>query len=174
MPLSRQQKEQHVAEVTAIFQDATSVVFVSFDKLTVIAVTQLRDQLAHTGSRMRVVPKRLLKLAAQAAKVDFDPVNHEGQLAIVWGSDVIAPAKTLYGFAKDHETLQLLAGVLENTMLSKENVIALAQLPSREELLGKLVRAVAGPLRGLVGVLSGIPRSFVGVLQAIAEQKQAA
>lgn len=175
MPLTRQQKEQNIAAMTEVLKSATSVVFIAFDGLTVDDATQLRDTLAQTSSAMRVVPKRLLQRAMDAAKnTTFNPREHEGQIAVVWGQDVVAPAKTLNTFAKDHETVRLLEGILEGKHLSAHEVQALAQLPSREELLAQVVGTLAGPLRGLVGTLSAVPRSAVQALNAIAEQKQGA
>ncbi len=174
MPLTRQQKEQRVAEMKDVLGSAALVVVMSFDALTVADVTDLRERLAETDSFMRVVPKRLLRLAIQGSKVDFDPLQHKEQLAVVWGSDASAPAKAVYNFAKEHETVQLLTGLVEGRTLSADEVIALAQLPSRQELLAQLVGVLAGPLRSFVSVLSGIPRSFVQALQAVADQKQAA
>lgn len=151
---------------------ATSVVFVSFDGLTVDDVTELRGKLFAEGMRMRVVPKRLLRIVMKNTNLDFDPKAHEGQIAVVWGADPVAPAKVLHDFAKTHEAITLTAGVLAKNMLTREQVVALAQLPSRDQLLGQLVGVLAGPMRGLAVVLSGVPRATVYVLSAIRDQKQ--
>lgn len=176
MSLTRQQKEEAVKEVEQGMSGATSVVFVAFDGLNVTEVTELRDKLYASGSRMRVIPKRLLKLALKNAGIgEYDPQTAEGQVAVIWGSDVVAPAKTLYEFAKDKaEVIRLVAGVLEGNTLSAEEVTALAQLPTRDQLLGQLVGVLSGPARGLVTVLSGVQRNTVYVLQAIKEQKSKA
>jgi large subunit ribosomal protein L10 len=172
MPLTRIQKEQAVKEVSEALPAATSVVFVGFDGLTVTDVTELRDKLYASGGRMRVMPKRLLAIALKNAKIEFDPGTHDGQMAVVWGTDVVTPAKIMYDFAKQKkDTLRLLAGVLEGNTLSLEQVTSLAQLPSREQLLAQLVGVLAGPMRGLVSVMSGVPRSLVYVLQAVKDQK---
>ena len=174
MSLTRQQKEEAVKEVEQGVSSATSVVFVAFNGLTVSHVTELRDRLFESGSRMRVIPKRLLKIALKNAGLgEYDPGASEGQVAVIWGPDTVAPAKTLYEFAKDKtEVLRLVAGVLEGRTLSIGEVTALAQLPSREQLLGQLVGVLSGPARGLVTVLSGVQRNTVYVLQAIKEQKE--
>lgn len=172
MPLTRQQKEQRIAEVEAGVSGATSVVFVAYNALTVAEVNELRDNLFTAGGTLRVIPKRLLKIVLGTLKVDFDPLAHEGQLAVVWGSDAVAPAKALSTFAAKHaEKIRLLSGTLEGNLLTLEEVTALAQLPTREQLLGQLAFVLAGPARGLVTVLSGVQRDTVRVLQAIADQK---
>lgn len=173
MPLTRTQKEAVVKEVGEALPAATSVVFVGFSGLNVTDVTELRDQLYESGAKMRVMPKRLLKIALKNAKIDYATGTYDGQMAVVWGTDVVAPAKIMHEFArKKPEVLRLLAGVLEGNTLSLEQVTSLAQLPSREQLLAQLVGVLAGPMRGLMSVMSGVPRSLVYVLQAVKDQKQ--
>lgn len=174
MSLTRQQKEQRVAEVGAELTKAMSVVFMSYDGMTVDEAEELRDALFAEKSTMRVVPKRLLRLALQQAKIDFDPTQVEGQVAIISGQDAVAPAKVLYTFAKAHQAIKMLAGSLEGKVLSFEEVQSLAQLPSRQELLAKFVYVLAGPVRGLQTVLTGAQRDLVYALKAIAEEKQEA
>lgn len=171
MPLTRQQKEEVVQQMTDHVSSASSVVFFSYSGLNVQDSGELRDKLFEAGCGMRVMPKRLLKLVLQSAKLDFDAISQEGQLAVVWGSDAVSPAKILYEFAKGKENIHLLAGALEHEMVTLDQVKNLAQLPSREQLLGQLVGVLAGPMRGLVGVLSGVPRQMVYVLQAVKDQK---
>lgn len=175
MPLTRTQKEQAVQEVSDALPAATSVVFVGFSGLTVTDVNELRDKLYASGGRMRIVPKRLLKIALKNAHIDYDPSSHDGQMAVVWGTDVVTPAKIMYEFAKQKkDVMRLLAGALEGQTLTLEQVTSLAQLPSREQLLAQLVGVLAGPMRGLVSVMSGVPRSLVYVLQATKEHKEKA
>lgn len=171
MPLTRQQKEEVVQQVQQAASEATSIVFVGYNGLTLSQIEELRGKLYEAGCSMRVVPKRLLRLALQNAQLSFNPSEHEGQMALVWGTDAVAPAKTLHEFAKGKETIRLLAGALEGSVISLEQVQALAQLPSREQMIARLVGTIAGPLRGMVGVLSGVPRATVYVLQAIHDKK---
>lgn len=173
MALTRQQKEQTVQTVHDHVAAATSVVFVAFDGVTLADMSAVRDKLHEAGCGMRVVPKRLLMLAIKDQKLTFDPKKHADQVAVVWGADAVSPAKIISEFAKAHqEQMRLLSGVLEGKEVSLEQVVALASLPSREQLLAQLVGVLAGPMRGFVGVLSGVPRAAVYVLQAIKEQKE--
>jgi len=175
MSLTRKQKEHSVNKVQESISAASSVVFLAYNGLTVEEVNELRGNLHAIGGSMRVVPKRLLKIALHNIKLDFDPTAHAGQLAVVWGDDAVAPAKTLNAFVqKRQEKIRFLAGTLEGNMLSLEEVTSLSKLPSRDELIANLVSVIAGPTRGLVTVLSGIPRRAVRVLRAIAEQKGSA
>lgn len=173
MPLTRKQKKHSVNKVQESISAAASVVFLAYNGLTVEEVNELRSNLHAAGGGMRVVPKRLLKIALRNIKLDFNPTEHAGQLAVVWGDDAVAPAKTLNAFVQKHQKkIRFLAGTLAGNMLSLEEVTSLSKLPSRDELLANLVSIIADPTRGLVTVLSGVPRHAVQVLKAIADQKQ--
>lgn len=173
MSLTREQKGEIITHVSKNVTDAVAVVFVAFDGVTLSDMTGLRDKLFEQGCRMQVVPKRLLKLAMKDASVAFDPKEHDGQIAVVWGTDAVAPAKVIHEFAKDHaEQMRIVSGVLEGTSITMEQAVELAKLPSRQQLLGQLVGVLAGPMRGFAGALSGVPRSMVYVLQAIKETKE--
>ena len=172
MPLTKKQKQERVADLKHHIDSAQSLVFMAYDKLTVDEAEELRDQLFEHQSRMRVFPKRLLKRVMEAAGIEFDPTQAAGQLALVWGNDAVAPAKTVHTFAKTREHIQIIGGVLEGEVLSAARVSALAELPSREQMLGMLVSVMSGPMRGLVTVMSGPSRGLVQVLTAIENQKK--
>ncbi|MEK7499351.1 MAG: 50S ribosomal protein L10, partial [Patescibacteria group bacterium] len=142
-------------------------------KLNVVDVNELRTKLFEAGCEMRVVPKRLLSIALAGAKLTFNPMEHEGQMAVITGKDGVSPAKVLFAFAKGKANLRLVAGLLEGKEITASDISALAALPGRQELLGQLVGVLAGPMRGMAQVLSGVPRATVLVLQAIADQKSA-
>lgn len=171
MSLTRQQKEESIAKMESDISSATSVVFMAYDALNVSQVEELRDRLHASNSKMRVIPKRLLRLIMENTKHDFDPTQEEGQIAVIWGDDTVAPAKALHTFAKDLENVRLVAGTLEGALISHEEVMVLAQLPNKEELLGKLVGTISGPIAGLQSVLNGVQRQTTQVLSAIANQK---
>ena len=173
MPLTRQQKETRVSEVGDAVKASVGTVFLAYDALNVADVNELRDKLFETGCSMRVVPKRLLKIALAEKQFGFDPMAHEGQMAIITGNDPVSPAKVLFEFVKGKENLRLVAGILEGKEITTQEVTALAKLPSKEQLLGQLVGVLAGPMRGMAQVLSGVPRATVYVLTAIKDQKEA-
>jgi large subunit ribosomal protein L10 len=175
MPLTRQQKEERVTKTTKDLEGAASYVFVAYDGLNVTDMGELRGLLHEQGANLRVLPKRLLRIVMQNIKQDFDPTTIKGQVAIAWGNDVVAPAKVLYDFAKTRaEILQLVGGAIEGTLLEKMQVIALAQLPGKDQLRAQLLSVMMGPTRGLVTTLSGVQRNFVYGLKALADKKQAA
>lgn len=173
MSLTREQKEQSVQQAQNDIQSAISVVFVAFDGLTVDEANELRAKLFTEKSNMRVIPKRLLRVALQQSKIEFDPGSHEGQMAIVWGNDAVAPAKTLHTFSAKHPHVRITSGLLNGQLLAQAEVVALAMLPSRHQLQGMFVGVIAAPLRNFQSVLNGVQRQLVYALQALAEQKQA-
>ena len=152
MSLTREQKEEKVKEASEAIKGAVSTVVMTYDALNVLDMEELRGALHEQGVSMKVMPKRLLKLVMDKAKFDFDPTSQEGQMALVWSDDAVAPAKVLAEFAKDHENVELRAGIMEGELLSVEEVQQLAKLPNREQLIGQLVSVLAGPSRGLVTV----------------------
>jgi large subunit ribosomal protein L10 len=172
MPLTRQQKEERIAALEKNLQGATSAVFLAYDQLTVREVEELRNNLHASESKLQVIPKRLLKRVMKSLSWDFDPSAELGQMAVVWGKDPLAPAKTLHNFAKTRDTIRLVAGSLEQAVLSGEQVMALAKLPSRDQLLGQLLSVLIGPVRNFVSVLNGPQRQLVYALQAIADSKK--
>ncbi|MBI4022079.1 MAG: 50S ribosomal protein L10, partial [Candidatus Andersenbacteria bacterium] len=172
MPLTRQQKEMRVQDTQQDLAAAVSIVFTTFDGLTVAEMTDLRTQLAEAGGGLRVLPKRLLQIVLKNLALDLKPRATAGQLAVAWGSDDIAPARTLNVFAKAHAgKLQLLAGVLTGQILSLEEVTTLAALPSREQMLSQLLNVMNGSARSLAAVLAAVPGDFVRTLHAIASLK---
>jgi len=174
MPLTRQQKEERVATTTQDLKEAESYVFMGYDGLNVTDMGELRTKLYEQGAHLRVLPKRLLRLVMRNIEQDFDPTTVEGQIAVAWGNDPVAPAKVLHEFAKKRATIMwLVAGAMGGAFLAKEQVIALAQLPGKQELRGQLVGVIAGPMRGLVVTLSGVQRNFVYALKAVADKKAA-
>ena len=86
--------------------------------------------------------------------------------------DPVAPAKILNDFSKDHKALEIKAGILDGKVIALDEVKALAELPSREELLAKLVGSMQAPISGLVNVLQGTIRNFVYTLEAVRQKKE--
>ena len=145
-----------------------------FRGITVAKVNELRRALEKEGAVHRVVKNTLARLAVAGTEYEVLAGEFSGPLAVTWVyQDPVATAKVLVQFAKDSPVLTVRCGALGGKLLAAEQVEALSKLPSREQLLGQLLSVLVAPMRNLVGVLSGVPRSFVQVLHAI-EQKKAA
>ncbi len=171
MTLLRKEKEQLVSELSSELKTQPAVAILSFTSMSVEESTILRRHLRDMEGSMKVVKKRLLRFIAPAIGMKNIPSNIEGSVAVAWSEDLLAPAKALNEFVSEHkEVSQLVGGMLNGKELSADEVRALALLPSEEELKGKLVTVLAGPLRGFVSVLSGTLRGLPAVLQAHAQR----
>ena len=130
--------------------------------LDVSEVTELRKQLREAGIDFKVYKNTMTRRAAEAA--EFEGLNEAltGPNAIAFSTeDVVAPAKILNNFAKNHEALEIKAGVIEGNITSVEEVKALAELPSREGLLSMLLSVLQAPMR-----------NFALATKAVADQKE--
>lgn len=173
MATTRQKKEEILEGLVAQLSEAKSVVFADVRGLKVSEASELRQKCRAEGVRCSVAKKTLMKLAFRKAGYEgIDPEGLEGSLMLMLGTeDEVAPARLAADFGKEHEALKIVAGVLERKLVDEASVKALSKLPSKEELLARTVGALAGPLRGLVGVLGGNTRALVRALAAIKESK---
>lgn len=173
--MNRQSKEALVAEFAEKLKQTKAVFLADYRGLNVEQATALRRKLHDVGIEYRVAKNTLLRLAARethAACLD-EKLTGPTAIALV-KDDPVAPAKALVEFAKAHNAFELKAGALEGKLLSVDDIKALSDLPSREELLAKMLGSMNAPVSNFVGVLAAIPRSLVQVLSAIKDQKDAA
>lgn len=173
--MAKPEKVQAVQEIAEKLKQSQGVVFVDYRGLNVKAMTELRAKLREAGAELKVVKNTLTRRAAEAIELEgLDPYL-EGPTAAAFGyDDPVAPAKVLSDFAKTHEALELKAGVLSGKVIGAEEVAALARLPSKEELIGQVLRGLQSPIAGLANVLNGPIRSLVYVLEAIRKEKESA
>lgn len=175
MAKSRKQKELTLGDLTEQLGKAKSVVFADMKGLTVKDATELRDKARKENVGVLVAKKTLMRLAFKEAGYEgVDPAALQGSLVMVAGfDDEVAPAKLAADFAKDHEALKIVAGVFERKLVDAASITALSKLPSKQELIAKLVGSINAPLSGLVNVLAGNLRGLVNVMNAIKDQKAA-
>ena len=163
-----------VEEMKGKLQSAQGAVFVGFSGLSVADVTKLRRKFREGGVEYKVVKNTLTRIAADELGFnDLDAVL-EGPTAIAYSAeDTVAPAKILKDFIKETKTeaLTVKAGIADGQVIDAAAVEALASLPSREELLAKLVGSMQAPISGLVNVLQGNIRNMVYVLDAVRAKK---
>ena len=169
---TKEQKEVIIAELAEKLKNSKAVVFSDYKGLNVKDMTILRRDLQAEGVDLQVLKKTLMNRALKDAGIEMDAKKLEGQVAIAVSSkDEVAAAKIIAKLAKVNENLKIVGGILGTKELSVEEVNALAKLPSKEELLSKLVGTLNAPASGLVRVLAGNMRGFVTALQAIADKK---
>lgn len=168
-------KIEAVEEMTALFKDATAIYLADFTGLNVPNMTELRKKLFEKDVKFHVAKNRLAKIALKNAGIEGLDDALVGATGFVCATDdVVAPAKVLADFAKVTDGKPALKmGLVDGQLYVAEQVQALAQLPSREELLSKAIGAIQSPITGLVFTLQAILRGLVGTLAAVAEKKQA-
>jgi len=172
--VNRTEKEQIVQELSARLAETQAAFLADYRGINVEQATQLRRELTQAGVEYRVVKNNLLKLAAKDTPAEGLQEFCAGPTAIALsGADPVAPAKILSKFAKEVEAFELKAGVLSGKMMSVAEISALADLPSREELLAKALSSMQAPISNFVGTMAAIPRSLVQVLNAIGQSKAA-
>lgn len=175
--MHRSQKEQLVAEFQEIFNGAVSGVLVDFQGTTVESLTELRKKLNESGAKFRVLKNTLAKIAAKDTAYEELSKEFVHNRALVYSTeDPVAHAKVMNDFAKDHEQLKIVAGLLvtneQGKFLDAKGVEALAKLPSREELLVKLLYLFNAPATNFARTLNEVPGKFVRTLAAIADSKK--
>ena len=168
-----------VEEMKEKLQSAQGAVFVGFSGLTVADVTKLRRKFREGGVEYKVIKNTLTRIAADELGYNALDAILEGPTAIAYSTeDAVAPAKILKEFIKETKTeaLTVKAGladgqVIDVAAVDVEGVKQLASMPSREELLAKLVGSMQAPISGLVNVLQGNIRNMVYVLDAVRAKK---
>jgi large subunit ribosomal protein L10 len=164
-------KVQEVEEISELLKDSQFTILTNYRGLTVAAMQEFRKNLREHGGSFRVVKNTLTGRAADSVGMSDIREFLEGPTAIVTsGDDPVGPAKATRELARTSRILEIKAGVLEGNLIPAEEVERLATLPSRDELLAKVVGGLNAPLAGMVGVLSGPIRSLAYVLQARASQ----
>jgi large subunit ribosomal protein L10 len=170
-----QLKEQTVAEIKDRFARATAVILVDYRGLTVKEFQELRGKLRESDSELRVYKNTLTEIAMRELAMPDLGSLLEGPSAFTFTyGDPVAPAKALVAYQKDHKALELKGGFIERSVTDADGVKALAALPSREELIAKMLGTMLNPLGGFVRVLAGPAGAFARVVKAIADQKAAA
>lgn len=148
------------------------MIFVDFQGLSVSDADIMKKDLRKSGVEYRVMKKKLFNRSIKEAGLNISVLDFKGQFGIAFSlEDEISAAKVLYDFSKKGDKISLVGGILEGKALNQEDVVALAKIPSKQELLARLVGSINAPVSQFVGVLSGTSRSFVLALKAIAEQK---
>jgi large subunit ribosomal protein L10 len=173
LSLNLQQKEAVVAEVAKEISGAQAVILAENRGMTVADVTRLRAKARASGIYFRVVKNTLVRRAVVDTPFASLAEKMFGPLAYGIGTDPVAVAKVLNDFAKSHEKFVIRAGAMPGHVMSPKDVAALASLPSREELLGKLVATLQAPIAKFVRTLNEVPSKFVRTLAAIKDQRDA-
>ena len=176
LSLKREEKEKQVAWLREHFKGARALFLTDFKSLSVAETNALRAELRNRGVTFRVLKNTLVRLAYEDTNVAVIGPDLVGPRAAAWtdtDENVPAMAKVLVDFAKTHPNLGLVRGVLNGKLVDPSDMETLSRLPSREELLGRVLGTMMAPVSAFVNTLAAVPRSFLNVLKAIEEQKSA-
>ncbi|KYH33702.1 50S ribosomal protein L10 [Neomoorella mulderi] len=175
MNKQREAKAAVVAEIKEKLGNSIVTILADYRGMNVAEMTSLRRQLREAGVEFKVVKNTLTRRAAQELGLDALEPFLEGPTAAAFSlNDPAAPAKILSEVMRNSKTFQIKAGVLQGRVIGLDEIKALADLPSREQLLAKVVGGFQAPLAGLVNVLAGNIRNLVYVLEAIRKKKEEA
>ncbi|MGD9943980.1 MAG: 50S ribosomal protein L10 [Burkholderiaceae bacterium] len=174
MALNREAKAAVVAEISAEVAKAQAIVLAEYRGLEVGAVTALRKQARAQGVYLRVLKNTLARRAVAGTPFEKLSDHMVGPLIYGLSGDPVSAAKVLNTFAKDNDKLVLKAGAMPNSVLDQNGVKALAAMPSREELLAKLLGTMQAPIAQFVRTLNEVPGKFVRTVAAVRDQKEQA
>lgn len=175
MPKSRSEKREIVADITQKFSTMKGAAFIAVSGLTMAQADELRSKARENSVDIFIAKKTLLELAAKDAGIEglVSDALQGSILTAVSYSDEVSAAKVLKTFLTGKTVGTLLAGVLEGKLIGQDDVKRLADLPSKEQLLGQLVRTINAPTTAFVNVLAGNLRGLVTVLGAVSAKKTA-
>lgn len=169
MPTAK--KEAEIDLLVDRLQRAEMTIVTDYRGLTVSQLQGFRASLRPVDSEFRIAKNTLVRIAAERVGIEGLDEHLEGPTAVLFAfGDVAAPAKAVSDFVRSSRILSVKAGVMNGQLLSTDDVEAMASLPPREELLGKLVGMLASPMARTVGVLSGPARSVAYLANARIEQ----
>lgn len=171
-----QAKRETIDSLAELLKKSSAVFITEYRGLSVKKISDCRKRIRQSGGEMKICKNTLMRIALTecgmplASEIDAGPNGY----VIAYG-DVAAVAKAIRDFSKErgNEALVVKGAILEGQVLSKDQVFALADLPSRDQLIAQVVGTIAAPLRGLVTVLSGPQRGLVTALSQIKDKKAA-
>jgi len=172
--LNLEQKQTVVAEVAKQVAGAQAIILAENRGMAVAAMTQLRARARASGVYFRVVKNTLVRRAVADTPFASLADKMVGPLAYGIGADPVAVAKVLNDFAKGNEKFVIAGGAMPGQLMSAKEISALASLPSREELIAKLLGTMQAPIVKLVRTMNEVPGKFVRTLAAVRDAKPAA
>ena len=174
MGLNRQDKAEVIAEISDVVSKSSVMVIAEYRGLTVQAVTKLRADARKNGVTLRVVKNTLVRRAVEGTEFAGLADQFTGPLVYGFSADPVAAAKVLVNFAKDNDKLVIKGGAMANNVMDVEAVKQLATMPSREELLAKLMAAMNEPIAKFVRTINEVPARFVRTVAAVRDAKEKA
>lgn len=170
-----QAKSDVVAEIKEKLTASGGVIMADYRGLSVKDMQQLRIKIREAGGEVKVYKNTLTEIAVRELALPNMDEYLQGPTAFVFaGEDPVAPAKALVDFKKGHDVLEVKGGYVQNTVVDAAGVKAIAALPSREELIAKIMGSLVNPIRGFMSMANAPAGALARALQAVADQKAAA
>ena len=173
MGLNMQQKQAVVAEVAKQVAGAQAIIMAENRGMKVADITRLRAKARASGVYFRVVKNTLVRRAVEDTPFATMAEQMVGPLAYGIGPDPVAVAKVLNDFAKGNEKFVITGGAMPGQLMTAKQIAALASLPSRDELIAKLMGTMQAPVAKLVRTMNEVPAKFVRTLAAVKDAKPA-
>ena len=172
---TREQKQKDLNALTEELGNSKSAMIVSFNKLTVNKDQEFRNRLREVGAKYQVVKNTLARLAVKGTPYEEASEHFKGVTGIVWtDSDPVVLSKTISKFIKDNaDFYQFKAGVVDGKVVNLKQVEAIASLPSKEELISKLLFVLNAQAQRIVTVINAVPRDLAVVIKQIGDAKPA-
>ncbi len=172
MSKSRTQKEELLTRYKDVIENKTGYLLVNSDKIDTSTVTKLKIALKNAGANFTVLKNSIFKVALQDTNQPLQVQEFDGPTALItFEQDPTEPAKLVKKVQKDMELLSPRSGVYQGEFLTAERVMQLADIPSREVLLSRLVGTMNAPLSGFMNAITGNVRGLTMVLKGISEKK---
>ena len=171
--MDRAQKEVVVGELGQIFADSGVVVVAHYEGLSVAEMTDFRLRLKNAGGGVRVAKNKLAKIALKDTPAERMGDLLKGMTVLAYSEDPVAAAKAVEAFTKDNKKLVVLGGAMGATPLDEAGVKAVAQMPSREELIASVVACIGAPGSGLAAAI-GAPAADIAAILTTLEEREAA
>ncbi len=162
--ITKEKKKEVVKELRENISKQKAIYFINYKGIKGDGSQELRSALRKSGANLVITRKTLAKIAFQEEGVNFDPLSLEGEVGFIFSfEDGINTAKVASKFDKD-EVISFLGGVYDGDVLSASEVKRIAELPSKDELIAKLLGSLSSPTTGFVQVLQGNIRGLLTVL----------
>lgn len=173
---TRKQKQEDLTALTEQFQNTNAAMVIGFNKLTVARDQELRNQLREAGAKYKVVKNKLAIKAVEGTPFEGASEHFKGVTAIAFSeTDPVQLSKTMSKIVKDNaDVFSFKVGIVEGKVVDLKAVEAIASLPSKEELIGKLLFLLNANAQRLATVINAVPRNLAVVVKQIGDQKEAA
>ncbi len=163
MALTKEKKEEIFAKIKTALDEAESLAFVNSKGMSVSDTQEMRNKLREEGVSYYVAKKTLIKRALSDKKYDGEMPSFDGELAIAWGKDLVAPARGVQEFVKStKDKVALLGGIFEGRYMNAAEMTEIASIPSQQTLYAQFVNIINSPIQGLVMSLSQIAEKKEG------------